>query len=90
MTDETAPQYKSPALAWISLALAVIAWVVLLISNGYAALALGLMAAVCGFIALPDRSTNARRIATTAIIAAIVLVIVLAAFLIVIKVVLDV
>lgn len=90
MTEETTPQYKSPALAWLSLALAFAGWIILLVSNGYAALAVGIAATVCGFFALPGRSIGARRIATTAIIAAIVLVVVLAAFLIAMKIALNV
>lgn len=90
MTEETTPQYKSPALAWISLALAVVGWVILLASNGYVALAFGIAAAACGFFALPGRSIGARRVATTAIIASLVLVVILAAFLIVLKIALNV
>lgn len=74
------------AFVWVALALAVLAWLVLVWSNGYVALALGVLACAAGFWGASDSEKNMKRLAITAIIAAMVLVVVLAAFLIVIKI----
>lgn len=81
-----AKTHRSPALAWIALAITVLAWVVLMTVNGYVALAVAAVGVVAGFFAMPGRSRGARNLAITAIIAAMVLIVVLSAFLIVIKV----
>ena len=74
------------ALVWVALALAVLAWLVLVWSNGYVALALGVLACAAGFWGASDSEKAMKRLAIAAIIAAMVLVVVLAAFLIVIKI----
>lgn len=74
------------AFVWVALALAVLAWLVLVWSNGYVALALGVLACAAGFWGASDSEKAMRRLAIAAIIAAMVLVVVLAAFLIVIKI----
>lgn len=74
------------AFVWVALALAVLAWLVLVWSNGYVALALGVLACAAGFWGASDSEKAMKRLAITAIIAAMVLVVVLAAFLIVIKI----
>lgn len=71
---------------WISVALAVMAWLVLLWSNGYVALAVAVLACVAGFLGAARGGRPEKRLAVAAIIASMVLVVVLAAFLIVIKV----
>lgn len=73
-------------LAWVSVALAVVSWILLLFSNGYVALGAGIAAVVAGFIAATRNERTLRRVAITATIAAVVLVAVLASFLIVIKI----
>lgn len=74
------------AFVWVALALAVLAWLVLVWSNGYVALVLGVLACAAGFWGASDSEKAMKRLAITAIIAAMVLVVVLAAFLIVIKI----
>lgn len=74
------------AFVWVALALAVLAWLVLVWSNGYVALALGVLACATGFWGASDSEKAMKRLAIAAIIAAMVLVVVLAAFLIVIKI----
>lgn len=74
------------AFVWVALALAVLAWLVLVWSNGYVALALGVLACAAGFWGASDSEKAMKRLAIAAIIAAMVLVVVLAAFLIVIKI----
>ncbi len=76
----------SPTLAWVSLALALLAWVILIRFNGYVALGTAIASAVCGFIAMPRRSANIKRLAITAVIASIVLIVVVSAYLVVIKI----
>lgn len=83
---DTKQTYRSPALAWVALALAVSAWVLLMLTNGYVSLVAAVVAAVAGFLALPGRSRLARHIAVTAIIASLVLVVVITAFIIVIRI----
>lgn len=78
--------YRSPALAWISVALTLGAWVVLMLANGYAAMAIAAAAVIAGFFAMPGRSRAVRNLAITSVIAAIVLLVVLTAFIIVIKI----
>lgn len=73
-------------LAWVSVALAVVSWILLLFSNGYVALGAGIAAVVAGFIAATRNERTLRRVAITATIATVVLVAVLASFLIVIKI----
>lgn len=74
------------AFVWVALALAVLAWLVLVWSNGYVALALGILACAAGFWGASGSEKAMKRLAIAAIIAAMVLVVVLAAFLIVIKI----
>ena len=74
------------AFVWVALALAVLAWLVLVWSNGYVALALGVLACAAGSWGASDSEKAMKRLAIAAIIAAMVLVVVLAAFLIVIKI----
>ena len=73
-------------LAWVSVALAVLSWILLMFSNGYIALGAGITAVVAGFIAATRNERTLRRVAITATIAAVVLVAVLVSFLIVIKI----
>ena len=71
-------------LAWVSVALAVVSWILLLFSNGYVALGVGIAAFVAGVLGLHAHTRAWRNLATTALIAAGVILVVLAAFLIVI------
>lgn len=80
-----APREKH-ILVWASVVLAVIAWIVLLWSDGYVALAVAVLACVAGFLGAARGGRPQKRLAIAAIIASMVLVVVLAAFLIVIKV----
>ncbi|MDE6120466.1 MAG: hypothetical protein K2F63_01605 [Muribaculaceae bacterium] len=87
--EQNIQKVKSPALVWVSAVLAVLAWLVLMFADGYVALGLGVLSAVCGFAGMPGRSTAIKRLAVTAVIASVVLVVVLSAFLIVYRVVLS-
>ncbi len=71
--------------AFLAALLAIVAWVVLLFSDGYLAIIIGLVAAAVGFYAVRK---GWRSLATAAIIAALVLVVVTVAFLVVINFVL--
>lgn len=77
---------KTSAPAWISLVLAILAWVALLWSNGYVALGIAIASAFCGFAATPHRTPNIKRLAITAVIASTVLIVVVAAYLVVLKI----
>lgn len=79
-------QFRSPALAWISLALMLLAWAALQWIDGYVAMGVAVAAVVAGIAGMPGRSRGVRNIAITAVIASLVLLVVLAAFLIVIKI----
>ena len=79
-------QKTNRALAWISVLLAILSWILLMLPNGYTALGVGIAAAIAGFIAATKNESNLRRLSITATIAAVVLVVVLASFIIVIKV----
>ena len=83
---ESPGSYRSPAMAWISVVLALLAWAMLMWVNGYVAMVVAVLAAVVGFMSLPGRSRIVKSLAITAVIASLVLVVVLAAFLVVIKV----
>lgn len=83
---ESPGSYRSPAMAWISVVLALLAWAMLMWVNGYVAMVVAVLAAVVGFMSLPGRSRAVKSLAITAVIASLVLVVVLAAFLVVIKV----
>lgn len=85
-----AEKHRSPALAWIALALTLLAWAMLMWVNGYVAMGVAAVALVAGFAGIPGRSAAIRNLAITSVIAAMVLLIVLAAFIIVIKVGLSV
>lgn len=79
--------YRSPALAWISLALTVAAWLTLMLfTDGYAAMAVAAAALIVGFLSMRGSSRAIRNIAITAVIASTVLLVVLTAFIIVIKI----
>ena len=80
-----APRDKKIAV-WIAVLLAGVAWVVLLWGNGYVALGVALVACAAGFWGAAGNENAMRRLATAAIIAAMVLVVVLAAFLVVLKI----
>lgn len=84
--DAGASGSRRHAFVWVALALAVLAWLVLVWSNGYVALTLGVLACAAGFWGASDSEKAMKRLAIAAIIAAMVLVVVLAAFLIVIKI----
>lgn len=71
---------------WVAVVLAVVAWMVLLWSNGYVALAVAILSCIAGFWGASRSDRNMKRLAIAAIIAAMVLVVVLAAFLIVLKI----
>lgn len=77
---------SKPYAAWVSLLLTIAAWACLLWLNGYIALGIAAAAAITGFCGIPHRSSGAKRLAITAIIAAIVLIVVVSAFLVVIKI----
>lgn len=81
-----APAANRHVFVWVALALAVIAWLVLMWSNGYVAMAVAILACAAGFWGASGSGKGMKRLAIAAIIAAMVLVVVLAAFLIVIKV----
>lgn len=78
--------YRSQALAWISLALTVAAWLTLMFTDGYAAMAVAAAALIVGFLSMRGSSRAIRNIAITAVIASMVLLVVLTAFIIVIKI----
>lgn len=78
--------YRSPALAWISLALTVAAWLTLMFTDGYVAMAVAATALIVGFLSMRGSSRAIRNIAITAVIASMVLLVVLTAFIIVIKI----
>lgn len=78
--------YGRPALAWISLALAMASWASMFWINGYVALGLAIASTACGFAGMPGRSVAVKRLAITAVIAAIVLIAVLLSFIMVIKI----
>lgn len=82
--------YRSPALAWISLALTVAAWLTLMFTDGYVAMAVAMAVAaavlIVGFLSMRGSSRAIRNIAITAVIASMVLLVVLTAFIIVIKI----
>lgn len=78
--------YRSPALAWISLALTVAAWLTLMFTDGYVAMAVAAAALIVGFLSIRGSSRAIRNIAITAVIASMVLLVVLTAFIIVIKI----
>lgn len=79
-------QKTNRALAWISVLMAILSWILLMLTNGYTALGVGIAAVIAGFIATAKNESNLRRLSITATIAAVVLVAVLASFIIVIKV----
>ncbi len=78
--------FRSPLLAWISVALTLLAWLFLMTVNGYLAFGVALAAAICGCAAIRGRKRSICNIAITSIIASTVLLVVLAAFVIVIKI----
>lgn len=82
----TVKAYRSPLMAWIALALTLLAWAMLMTVNGYVAMAVAAAGVAVGFLGLPGRSRGVRNLAITAIIACMVLLVVLTAFIIVIKV----
>lgn len=77
---------RSSALAWVALVLTLLAWAALLWFNGYAALAVAALAVVAGLASLPHTRISAKRLATTAIIASLVLIVVVSAYLVVLKI----
>lgn len=77
---------RKSAIAWTALVLAVISWCMLFWSNGYVALAVAVLAVVAGFAACSHNASALRRLAITALIAALVLIVVVSAYLIVLKV----
>lgn len=77
--------YRKSTLAWVSMLVTIVAWVVLWF-NGYAALGIAVAGTVLGFCGLPHRRPAAKRLAITAIIAALVLIVVVAAYLMVLKI----
>lgn len=79
-------QKTNRILAWVSVLLSVLSWILLMTTTGYAALGVGITAVVAGFIAAAKNKSNLRRLSITATIAAVVLVVVLASFIIVIKI----
>lgn len=78
--------HRSPALAWLALLMSLAAWASLIWTNGYISLFIASLAAVAGFFGTIKVSNAVRRLAVTAIIAALVLIAVVSAFLIVIKI----
>lgn len=84
--DTGAVASRRHMFVWVALVLAVVAWIVLMCSNGYVALGLAVLACAAGFWGAMGSERAMKRLAIAAIIAAMVLVVVLAAFLIVIKI----
>lgn len=87
--DTSAPKHRSPAIAWVALVLAVVAWLILVWSDGYLALAAAVLALLAGILGVRHRSPGATRLAITAIIAALVLIVVIASYLVVLKVIMN-
>lgn len=83
--QQTTPR-RSSAMAWVALVLTLTAWAALLWFNGYAALTVALLAVVSGFVSIPHTKISTKRLAITAIIAALVLIVVVSAYLIVLKI----
>lgn len=81
----TSPR-RSSAMAWVALMLALMAWAALLWFDGYAALTVALLAVISGFVSIPRTKISTKRLAITAIIAALVLIVVVSAYLIVLKI----
>ena len=79
-------RYGKTTQAWISISLAIAAWLSLFWLNGYVALGLAIVGAIIGFIGMPRRSAAVKRLAITAIIATIVLIVVVSSYLVVIKI----
>lgn len=88
-TETPTTAYRSSAMAWVSLLIAVVAWLILVWSDGYIALATAVAALIVGIIGARRRSPGAKRLAVTAIIAALVLIVVVASYLVVLKVVMK-
>ncbi len=84
-TPQETPR-RSSAMAWVALMLALMAWAALLWFNGYAALTVALLAVISGFVSIPRTKISTKRMAITAIIAALVLIVVVSAYLIVLKI----
>lgn len=86
-TVEATPKtHAGNKYAWAALVLTIGAWCILMMHNGYVALAVGALAVAAGFFGLRDSSTAIKRLSISAIIASTVLIVVLTAFLIVIKI----
>ncbi len=85
-TSAATAAHRSSALAWLAMLMSLAAWASLIWTNGYISLFIASLAAVAGFFGTIKVSTPVRRLAVTAIIAALVLIAVVSAFLIVIKI----
>ncbi|MDE6527187.1 MAG: hypothetical protein K2L75_08010 [Muribaculaceae bacterium] len=83
-TEPAAPRRCAPA-AWIAVVLAVAAWIVLMMANGYAAIAVGIGGIAAAIWACVANRGALRRLAIAALIASAVLTIVVAAFIIAVK-----
>ena len=84
-TENHVPAWHS-YFAIAALILAIVAWAVLLWSNGYVACAVAAVAVVCGFLGAHAGHGALRNAAVTAIIAGVVLLVVVSAFLVVLKI----
>lgn len=85
-TTDTAAAPTGAGWAWTAIVLAILAWVLLMVSNGYVAITAGGVATVMSIVALCRSYGAMHRLAVTALIASLVLVVVLGAFIMVIKV----
>lgn len=77
---------KHPLPAWLSISLALLAWLLLMLFDGYAALIAGVAGIGIAIWGIAANRGGLRKIAITALIASLVLVIVVASFLIVLKI----
>lgn len=76
-----------PCWAWIALAIALAAWVVLIFGDGFVALSMGFVGLVIAIYAACRSHSAIKRLAVIALIASAVLVVVMSAFLIALLVV---
>ncbi|MDE6278069.1 MAG: hypothetical protein K2M06_08180 [Muribaculaceae bacterium] len=85
-TDTSGEQKKSGWLPLAALLLAILAWLTLAYSTGYAAMAVAAAAIIVAAFGARRHSGAWRNVAITAIIASAVLLVVVAAFIIVLKI----
>lgn len=83
-TDQTAshPTFRSPQPVVIGAMLAIAAWAVLILANGYVAMAIAGAAVVAAACGIKGRSRAIKNLGVTAVIAAGVLLLVVGAFIV--------